>query len=125
MHGLMRSLMPNKDGWRRSLYVACRFVSALEDTHIYISMDMYIERDGHIQILCRVLCGHRSLMHVLCRALCGLMRSFHRLKGPNDCQNHARNQPEFRQRLMQSVMRGLRRIRLFKIRASEFRSHAP
>ena len=33
-----------------------------------------------------------------------------------------RNQPEFRQCLMLSVMGGLRRIRLFKIRASEFMS---
>ena len=40
-------------------------------------------------------------------------------------QNHVRNQPEFRQRLMLSVMRDLRRIRLFKIRASEFTSYAP
>ena len=80
MHGLMRSLMPNKDGWRRSLYVACRFVFALEDIHIYISMDMYIEREMGIYkyyaesyAVTEVLCmSYAEPYAVLCGASTGL-----------------------------------------------------
>ena len=82
MHGLMRSLMPNKDGWRRSLYVACRFVFALEDIHIYISMDMhiYIEREMGIHkyhaesyAVTEVLCmSYAEPYAVLCGASTGL-----------------------------------------------------
>ena len=80
MHGLMRSLMPNKDGWRRSLYVACRFVFALEDIHIYLSMDMYIERETGIYkyyaesyAVTEVLCmSYAEPYAVLCGASTGL-----------------------------------------------------
>ena len=79
MHGLMRSLMPNKDGWR-SLYVACRFVFALEDIHIYISMDMYIETEMGIYkyyaesyAVTEVLCmSYAEPYAVLCGASTGL-----------------------------------------------------
>ena len=155
MHCLMRSLMPNKDGCRWSLvkkfqtsqyyvymymcgcisactftYVACRFIFPLEYVHIYISMNIYIYIYIHRErrVYTDIMQSHmRSQKSCACLMQC-LMRSnveFPLACAPNVVQNHARKQPEFRQCLILSVMRDLRRIRPFKNRASEFTSYAP
>ena len=101
---------------------------------MYVYTYIYIERDMYLQI-CKdhnqTRSAHRSLMHSQKSYAClmqSLMRSYAELPpacGPNGVQNHAREKPEFRQCLMLSVMRDLRRIRPFKNRALEFTSYAP
>ena len=93
-------------------------------TYLYIYEYVYRERRAYTNIMQSLMRSQKSYACLMQ----SLMRSYAELPpacGPNGFQNHARNQPEFRQRLMLSVMRGLRRIRLFKIRASEFMSYAP
>ena len=140
MQSLMRSLMLNKDGYRRSLLRSFRPPSIYIYIYMYIYKYMYVytyiyrERDRYLQI-CKghnqTRSAHRSLMHSQKSYAClmqSLMRSYAELPpacGPNGVQNHARKKPEFRQCLMLSVMRDLRRIRPFKNRASEFTSYAP
>ena len=116
-----------------SIYIYI-YIYINEYIRVYVHIYIYIERDRYLQIRKghnQTRSAHRSLMHSQKSYAClmqSLMRSYAELPpacGPNGVQNHARKKPEFRQCLMLSVMRDLRRIRPFKNRASEFTSYAP